>query len=138
MGPKLHAAAPDERGIPPATLEPIYGHVTAEAPVWVAGWVVKGSRINVQLSDGRILTEEDGELASVQRSGVTLKDGKRLYLLSKRPLLPDAVQTLPPVPPEPVMPSPPAEQTPPPEPASSWRLDADGVQRLVAPTRLGG
>jgi hypothetical protein len=89
MGPKLHAAAPDERGIPPATLEPIYGHVTAEAPVWVAGWVVKGSRINVQLSDGRILTEEDGELAIVQRSGVTLKDGNRLYLLSRRPVTRD-------------------------------------------------
>jgi hypothetical protein len=54
--------------------------MTSTPAVWVTGYVVKGTRVNVSLSDGRTLTEEDGILAKVDRGGVTLVDGTRIPL----------------------------------------------------------
>jgi hypothetical protein len=60
-----------------------------ERPLWVTGYVLKNSKINVQLSDGRFLTEKDKELQTVDRNSVTLNTGQRLYMLNKRPICAD-------------------------------------------------
>lgn len=48
--------------------------------VWVSGWVLRGERINVLLSDGRTLMEGDGILARVERTYIETKEGERFYL----------------------------------------------------------
>ncbi|WED66829.1 hypothetical protein PXH66_08200 [Synoicihabitans lomoniglobus] len=65
---------------------------TAKAPeLWVRGYIVKGSHVNVLLSDGRTITERDGELDEngnvirpflerVERNFVELRDLGRVWL----------------------------------------------------------
>jgi hypothetical protein len=65
---------------------------TPERPLWVTGYVVKDAKINVQLSDGRFLTEKDKELQTVERNSVTLNTGQRLYMLNKRAISADSRQ----------------------------------------------
>lgn len=50
----------------------------AAAAVTVRGYVIRGGKINVQLSDGRTLTEGDKSLQQVDRASVVV-DGQRLY-----------------------------------------------------------
>lgn len=50
--------------------------------LWVRGYVVSGRKVNVHLSDGRILTEDDPELERVRRNGVVVS-GQKLFM---RPL----------------------------------------------------
>lgn len=50
------------------------------APLCVRGWIVHNGRVDVTLSDGRTLTEQDAELQSVQRNGVYV-NGKKLWLV---------------------------------------------------------
>jgi len=69
---------------------------SAAGALWVTGYVVRGSRINVTLSDGRTLTEEDGELVRVGRNFVDLKDGRRLWIRSSRPTATATAFVLPP------------------------------------------
>lgn len=47
--------------------------------VVVEGYVVKNGMLNVVLSDGRILTELDDEIARLDRHKLTLKDGTSIY-----------------------------------------------------------
>ena len=54
-------------------------------PVTVKGYVVLGSRCNVQLSDGRVLTEQSPELASIDRQSILLKNGQRLFFSQPQP-----------------------------------------------------
>jgi len=49
------------------------------AAVTVRGYVRRGNKVNVLLSDGRVLTENDAELSSIDRSGVIVA-GKRLFM----------------------------------------------------------
>lgn len=62
------------------------GPVLVEPPagkqVWVRGWAQRGGKLNVVLSDGRTLTEEDGTLERRTRSFVDFKSGERLWLMS--------------------------------------------------------
>ncbi|WED65871.1 hypothetical protein PXH66_03290 [Synoicihabitans lomoniglobus] len=65
---------------------------TAKAPeLWVRGYIVKGSHVNVLLSDGRTITERDGELDDVgnvirpflervERNFVELRDLGRVWI----------------------------------------------------------
>lgn len=55
-----------------------------EKPLFVSGYVSRNGRINVLLSDGRFLTENDPELVKVEKNCVWLSSGERLYLLQKR------------------------------------------------------
>lgn len=48
--------------------------------VWVRGFVMKGNRINVILSDGRTLTEDDGTLSRIARNFVETTDGERYWV----------------------------------------------------------
>lgn len=48
--------------------------------VWVDGYLVRGNRITLRLSDGRVLTEDDGEIVRVTRNFAMLRDGKKIYL----------------------------------------------------------
>lgn len=59
--------------------------LTPERPLWVSGYVLRGEKINVQLSDGRILTERDPEIASMERNALHLKSGQRIFLRSVAP-----------------------------------------------------
>ena len=57
--------------------------------------------VNVQLSDGRILTERDPELAKparIEPNAVYLATGERLYMMSRRPELPADTTVQPPSP----------------------------------------
>jgi len=57
---------------------------TPERPLYVSGYVQRNGKINVQLSDGRFLTENDPELMKVEKNCVWLSSGERLYMLQKR------------------------------------------------------
>ena len=68
----------------PAPIEPIYRDDRPERAFYVTGVVRRGRRVNVQLSDGRILTEEDPELrgsADLHRQAVLLATGQRLFIM---------------------------------------------------------
>lgn len=106
--------------------------VDHERPLTMTGYVCAGKRINVQLSDGRVLTELDPNLAHYDKNSITLRTGERLYLVPRSfsPPAPPPVTVTTPPPAEPVAPSnimPP----PPSQPPSSWQLHSDGVSRLV-------
>lgn len=54
--------------------------VTAPVPgVTVRGYVVRGGRVNVMLSDGRVLTEKDRELEAIERNHVVVS-GQRIWM----------------------------------------------------------
>jgi len=53
--------------------------VSPDKPLFMRGSVWKGSQVRVVLSDGRIITERDKVIASVDSTGVTLKDGTRIW-----------------------------------------------------------
>lgn len=117
----------------PAPLEPVYADTRPEHPLTVTGYVYTLSRVNVQLSDGRVLTEKDPELMKVERNAVHLKDGKRLFIAGYRP--PVAVQqesqAAPAAVAEPVAVETPSYPPPPPDRTeSSWQMHSDGVLRL--------
>jgi len=63
---------------------------TPPKQIWVVGWVQKGDKINVVLSDGRTLTELDGMMQARQRNFVEFKTGERLWMqpMEKRILPP--------------------------------------------------
>lgn len=53
--------------------------------VEVVGYVMRGRHINVLLSDGRTLTEDDGVLREVQRHKVVLRDGSEIFFRKAGP-----------------------------------------------------
>lgn len=57
-------------GVKPAT----------DSDLYVTGILIRGQKVNVVLSDGRIFTEKTGELDTVERGMVTLKTGQKLWL----------------------------------------------------------
>ncbi|MFA6287150.1 MAG: zonular occludens toxin domain-containing protein [Opitutaceae bacterium] len=132
-------AAP--QGAKPATeadypLESIYEDTKPEKPLYATGYVVRGKHVNVQLSDGRILTEHSPELLTVERNAVILRGGQRLYFLSYKPreAPKEPVQPI-----ETVSPDQAGDSLPPPPspPAPAWVTHSDGVSRLVTPPVLG-
>lgn len=101
----------------------------------VVGSRVRG-RLSVLLSDGRVYDEQAGVSIKVDRVGAVI-DGERFYFAKPGPGraldAPPALETRP----EgrervseavPVAPS---------QSSSAWRLDSDGVQRLVNPSSIG-
>jgi hypothetical protein len=65
---------------PPAPmLQGVVEDVRPAEPLWVAGIVVQGRKINVLLSDGRIYTERDKELEAVERNSATISGVKIFY-----------------------------------------------------------
>lgn len=48
--------------------------------VWVTGYALKGRSITVNLSDGRVITEDDREIVRVTRTHVYLKTGEKLSM----------------------------------------------------------
>lgn len=76
--PNEHAAERErERIEQSASPEPDRNRVSE---LWVVGYVVRGTRVNVLLSDGRTLTENDRELELLERNGAHV-DGKKLFLV---------------------------------------------------------
>jgi hypothetical protein len=71
--------APGERNF-----RPLYDR---ELPT-VSGIVAHNGRVNVLLSDGRILTEEDGSLKFIGRNFVLLSTGERLWMTAPKPRAP--------------------------------------------------
>lgn len=123
----------------PAPIEPIYADTAPQRPLVVTGYIARGRKINVQLSDGRILTELDEEMKApgvrMERNALHLTDGKRLFLMpakrtekapepveaEKNQVQSSAVQQADMV----------ASNPPPPADAStSWQMHSDGVLRL--------
>lgn len=87
------AASVDRGSISPVTAETVPSRAEpAQRPlrrvpdVWVRGYVARGDRINVVLSDGRTLTERDGGLQTVHRASAIV-DGELLYMapIKERP-----------------------------------------------------
>lgn len=60
--------------------------VVTEKQVTVRGYVARNGRVNVILSDGRTLTEQDKSLERIQRNGAMV-DGKKLYMMTPPPPL---------------------------------------------------
>lgn len=109
-----------------------YGVRHVELP-YPTGYIVLGAMINVQMSDGTVRTERDKELQGIQRNSVTLA-GEKLFIrpahrqpgvATSSAFAPDAGLQVQPV----------ASAAGP--VASSWRLDPDGVYRLVSPSSVG-
>lgn len=66
--------------VPPPAVPVVRPVVAASGDaVWVVGYAVRGRRLNVQLSDGRTLTEAD-DLKRVERNFAEMHDGTRYYL----------------------------------------------------------
>jgi len=53
--------------------------------LWVTGVSHNNTHWNVQLSDGRVLTEQGGEVKAVGRGFVDLRDGTRVYMVKPQP-----------------------------------------------------
>lgn len=94
----------------------------------VRGYVVKGGKVNVLLSDGRTITERDG-LTRVSRNSVEI-EGQTLWLAEAkdRPSAPSHSQ-------QSIAAKMPGENDnslppPPAPPESSWETGSDGVSRL--------
>jgi hypothetical protein len=49
------------------------------AEVFPTGYVARGRKITVQMSDGSVRTERDTELSNVERNSVTL-DGRKIFI----------------------------------------------------------
>ena len=107
-----------------------------EEKLEVVGYAIRGDKIRVALTDGRVLAGYDDSLGEVMPTYVRV-DGRKVYLRQWRsPAKPEALPgvTLPspaPVPADAASASSADVQT------GSWRLDADGVQRLVGDQRIG-
>jgi len=56
-----------------------------EKPLFVRGYAWLGRKLRVLLSDGRTLTERDGVIAQADSTGVTLKDGTRIWTEQIKP-----------------------------------------------------
>jgi len=103
--------------------------------VWVTGYVARGDRINVTLSDGRTLTEVGGDLARIERNFVETPSGERFYLGRKLSL--SGLPVPPPVSsPAPVV-SVPAKATQEPVDEGAWVRGVDGVSRLKVRPVIG-
>lgn len=115
----------------PSPIEAQYRAEVPEDPLTVTGWVMRGLRVNVQLSDGRILTERDAEYAHLERNALHLKTGQRIFIVPRRPKSSPASNA-------PELPvAAPADGVKPagatvPAVQSSWEVGFDGVSRLTA------
>lgn len=101
-------------------------HVDREEPPHPVGYVVKGSKINVVMSDGKVYTEADKELERVERNSVTIS-GQKLFFRAAKRAVNEAPQPI-------VTPAAPEIEKPAPRSGasqSSWYVDADGVSRLT-------
>jgi len=133
-------------------------HTPKSEKLWFTGIIYGNNRINVSLTDGRVLSEGDGVLAHVARHYVVLIDGTRVYRLpaDRGGFVGSGVRVTPVkrdgVPPAEALTDVPTQSgsghvltvAPGPKPetssitqskdswpeAGSWRLDPDGVQRL--------
>jgi hypothetical protein len=100
----------------------------------IRGYVVKGGKVNVLLSDGRTLTERDG-LTRVSRNSVEI-DGETFWLADSKD------KPAPSVPPQSSAPVDSTGEKPvglppaPKPPESSWETADDGVSRLKATETL--
>jgi len=103
--------------------------------VWVTGYVARGDRINVTLSDGRTLTEVGGDLARIERNFVETPTGERFYLGRKLSI---SGLPAPKAAPSQVVASPPpvkaAQET---VDEGAWVRGADGVSRLKVRPVIG-
>lgn len=110
-----------------------------ERPVWVEGVMMRGAKVWVYLSDGRVYREITEGLTRVDREGAVI-DGHRMWMRpTSRPRRDDlgaaaadasaAAGRLPTSSPGVVGSTAVA--------AGSWRLDPDGVHRLVASSTVG-
>jgi Zonular occludens toxin (Zot) len=128
-------SAPDASAVE-SPLEPILSTSVPERPLYVTGYVAKGSRINVQLSDGRVITEKDAELARVERNAVHLVSGQRLFVMARLESV-DESSTAKPA----EVPAANASTVAPRDnvgqAVGAWRQDPDGVYRLVNPGSIG-
>lgn len=107
-----------------AALAPVAAAPTE--PLTVRGYIVRGKRLNVVLSDGRTLTERDRELTEVTRAWVMV-DGQRVFL--RQPA--DGPAAAAPAGQPAIAVVSPAVDTAMSRVAGAWRLDWDGVWRLV-------
>lgn len=106
-----------------------------ERPVWVDGVMMRGAKVWVYLSDGRVYREITEGLSRVDREGAVI-DGHRMWMRpTSRPRREDVVTrsesataTRDAVAPVSGLPS---------ASAGSWRLDADGVHRLASVSSVG-
>ena len=105
------------------------------AAIWVRGYVVRGQKLQVLLTDGRVLSEGDENLTRLDRCFAVV-DGNRVYMeqakdrvSSDRPEVKNVqlVENLSVV--KPVAPV--LDYS-----GGSWRTDADGVSRLRHPDSL--
>ena len=129
--PEVKAVAAKVQPVDQPEKSPEKAQDKRDQPIVVTGYIRRGSRINVQLSDGRTLIEDDPSLGKVTRASAIV-DGKRLYLLKPQP--------------RPVV-----DRTPPPKDAdkpaeklqetaveekSDWVTDKYGITRNIAPNRM--
>lgn len=126
-----NALQPNVANLPAPGVSP--GQTAPE--IRVRGYVVRGGRVNVLLSDGRLLTERD-DIEDLTRNGV-FYEGKKLYMVTPReralsPQISTPAHEVPAAAPS----APPIAQTST-DSVASWRTDADGVQRLTQKEELG-
>lgn len=61
--------------------DPAIAQTLPSAPaIWVRGYVVRGHRLNVVLSDGRVLIENEPQIERLERNRLVMKDGTAYYM----------------------------------------------------------
>lgn len=140
----------------PMTKEEPVNPVFTDARIWVRGYVQRGNRINVMLSDGSILSEGITELTLVSRTYIVLagkkypilqpiqqdteKEGASVLTKRAGAIIRGDTEATPAQQETGISRSvaqPGLSRNDPAPGAGSWRLDNDGVQRLVAPQTIG-
>lgn len=131
------------QSVKPEVPPPVYvgpGFVATSLPdgvVWVDGLMISGRKLWVYLSDGRVIREDTPGVTRADADGVVL-DGHRVWMRRGRVAqiygAPAGAAVSPPV----VDSSPAAHVSVVADGSSPWRLDPDGVYRLVSPSSIGG
>lgn len=123
--PAVQSPSREVKPAEPEKVTQANGSPESAPPLWVVGFLIRGDKVQVALSDGRTLVEGEPGLSRVDRAGV-IYNGKRIFM-------------------RPVQPSEKAVQAQNQQPATiansaiatgpksrgSWRLDEDGVERLI-------
>lgn len=99
---------------------------TPSPAVWVRGFLARGNKVQVLLTDGRMLTETSKELDRVDRNGATVS-GQIIYMA--------AAKDSPPLPKQSEAPKTEPEKEAKPRDEGSWSV-IDGVARLKEPSTL--
>lgn len=97
LAASMLAPAPAHAPAVAAPVAPLPSFAPAYGEVYPVGYVVRGRKVTVQMSDGTTRTDRDAEVSAVERNSVTI-DGRKLFFRAAPRLPASAPATAPLVP----------------------------------------